>query len=257
MGRAAGGPDGQPVLAAVEVGDHPAGFQRNAGLPGEVERLFQHQAGLGEGRAGVAAAELAVEDDVVVHPGVNDRRAGGHRLLDAAHHRQRLVLDDDGLRHVLRGMGGDGGHGDDGVADEGHLARRHGVPVVGAGEVAGAGRGRAHRVHVGQHFVGGDDADGPRHLERLVDVDGLDVGVGDLAAHEGGVAHPRQLHVIQKPPAPPDHPGQLRPGNVFVTSHRALHSCPFSHRERARVRAAACGRTASRGKRSRGAGRRR
>ena len=222
--RPARRPHRQPLLPPVVVRDDPPRLHRNPRLPGEAEGLFQFQIGLPESPFQVAPAELAVKHDVIVHTGVNHRRVSLDGLLCSQHHRQRLVLHHHRFGHVLRRVGRLRRHRHDGVAHECHLPRRHREAVIGPGELAGAWRRRPHRVHVGQHFLRRDDADGPRHFHGSRCVYRHDIGVGVVAAHEGREAHPRQLDVVHKPPPPAHHAGQLRAGNLFVRNHRALHS---------------------------------
>ena len=220
--RATGGPYRQPLLPAVVVGDYAPALYRHAGLTREVKGLVQHQAGPGECAVNIAVPEPPVEHDVVVHPGVDYRGIGSHRLFDATDDRERLVLHGHRLRHVLGRVGRLGGDCHDGVSHERNFAGRYREPVVWPRILAGAGRGGPNRVHMRQHLVRRDNADGPRHPHRPLYINRYNVGVSVLAAHESGVAHSRQFHVVQELPPPANQASQLRTGNLLMFSHCAL-----------------------------------
>ena len=147
----------QAVLATIKAGNHSPSLHRHRRLPGKMERLLQHQISFRERPVGVASAELPVEDDIVLHPGVDYSRIRGEALLDIIHYRQGLVFDHHRLGHVLGGMRCIGSDGNDGISHEGNLARRHREPVVGTCEIAGTGGRRPDGVNVGQDLVGGDE----------------------------------------------------------------------------------------------------
>ena len=220
----------QAVLPAVEVSDDASPLQGNGSLPGEMESLFQHQVRPLESRVRVASAELPVKKDVVFHTGMNRRSARRQAVVHVGQCLDRLVLYDDGLSHIFRDVRRLRRHSNYRLTCEDHLSGRHGVPVVGPGEIAGAGSRRTHRIDVRQHFFRSQHGDGAGNLKRCGDVYIGNIGMGVQTANECRVTHPRQLDVVQEPALGLDQTGLARPeyvlfrmGHFHVLAGRVFH----------------------------------
>ena len=123
--------------------------------------------------------------------------------------RQRLEVDHDQVGGVLGDVAALGDDERDGVAHEAHLVlgqrrTRHlgdvradrGVPLLPGTRVQVGGD--EHGVHAGECL-------------RLADVDGLDAGPGEGAAHEARMEHPGAGDVVDERPRAGEEPGVLHP----------------------------------------------
>ena len=148
----------------IVVRDYASRFHRYPGLAWEMERLLQHRLGGGKSAVYISLSELPVEHDVVFHPGVYHWSIRGHGLLHVSHHRQRLVLYNHRLGHVLRRVRCVSCHSHDRITHKRHFPRRHRKAVVWSCVFARAGCRRPYRVYVRQHLFGRNYADGTRYL---------------------------------------------------------------------------------------------
>ena len=184
-------------------------------MPGEMERLLQDQVRPLESRVRVSSPELPVKKDVVLHPFMNRRSAGRQAVVHIGQYRDRLVFYDDGFSHVFRDVRRLCRHSNYRLTCEDHLSRRHGIPVVRPGKIAGAGCGRAHWIDIRQHFLRSQHGDGAGDLKRCGDVYVGNIGMGVKTANEGRVTHPRQFDVVQEPALGLDQTGLARPEYVL------------------------------------------
>jgi hypothetical protein len=204
--------DRQRPLARIEVGDQPARFKRDRGLPLELELLLDHKIGFGEGLRGIALLDREIERDVVAEL-VVDRDARAERLLQIADRRQRLPIDRDELGRIFSlgaGRGDDRDHRlalpDRFLLREQRLRRRAMAgPVQGDADERLAERievgGREHRGDAGRSLCGGD-------------VDRPDPGVRVRAAHEAEVQHARQRNIVDVAAAAAGEPLELTSRNA-------------------------------------------
>ena len=142
------------------------------------EALAHDVRGAREGRVGVAVAERAVARHVGAERRVQQRRALGHRRLDARRHGQRLVVDEHALGGVLGDVAVARDDDADGLADVAGDVDRGGVV-----DDARAER-RAERPRVRGHVGARDDADHARQRERRGGVDRADARVREGRAHD-------------------------------------------------------------------------
>ena len=72
---------GEPVAAAVELGNDGARLQRHAGLPLEGELMLDDDGGVAERRVRVADGESVIEAQIAGHRAVHGRRAPARRRV--------------------------------------------------------------------------------------------------------------------------------------------------------------------------------
>jgi hypothetical protein len=192
----------------VEVRDRAAALDRRRVRARVVQLQPRDHVGLLERPVGAGrVADLPVKDDVALLARLvvpDDRRALGDRLLGVDDHRERLVVDLDGLARVLgdvRVVGDDAGHF---LTLEPDLVRgQHGLGVVGQ---------RRHPGEVpGRHHLAGEDQVDARDVPRLAGVDGLDPRVGQRAAQDLHVQHAGQGDVVGVVALAADEPVVLDP----------------------------------------------
>ena len=178
-----------------DLGDAAVGVVRDRGLRLDValvrrlgaELALDDDVGLGE--TGVDVAELGGQHgrevrrlgrrrrdalgDLVL---VQQRRVGGHRLLDVDDVRQHLVLDLDQLQRALGDQLRGGGDGSDGVAVVQHLLARHHAARHVAEVDHEFARGGNQHGHVGEVIAGDHGLDAGQLLGGR-GVDALDARV--------------------------------------------------------------------------------
>ena len=165
----------------------------------------------GVGGGGVAVPGLG--HPVVAGRVPDPRRAVGERIGDRHDRGQVLVVDDDRIAGVARGVARLGDDGDDRLAGEAHgvggerLQRCHRRRLaVGARERAG----RGHRLHAGGDEVGaGVDGDDARHRDGGAGVDRADAGVRVRRAQHHEVQVAGERHVVDVPAGAGDERGVL------------------------------------------------
>ena len=151
--------------------------------------------GLRERRVVVAPVEQARPDDVRAGLLVQERRIVLDRALGVDQHGQRLVLDLDQIGGVARDLARGGDDGRDRLAHVPHLADRERVVL----HVRARGsRELEERVGQDRDLVAGQRPVDAAELERLRDVDALDLRVRVRRAHEVEEAHPVPLEVVEE-----------------------------------------------------------
>jgi hypothetical protein len=201
----------------LPVGEHGPALHRHVGVAVLREALLDHVCGSGEGRVGVAVPVAAAEHDVAAVLREQQRRFGRERGIHVDDGIERVDVDLDQRGRIFGdrpGVGDDDrdrfAHQTDGVArqravgrrEQTVTARRHHV----VGDVAQIGIGQ-HEVHTG-------------HMARGRDVDGGDPPVGDRAANERGVEHPRHGQVIDVAALPGEDPRILRTAHARAREAR-------------------------------------
>ena len=122
---------------------------------------------------------------------MNLRRLPGHRLLGVDHRRQHLVIDDDGVGRVARGVA---------IAGDDHRHRladvAHGIDRDRA--MVGRWKRRAdrHRTDELGNLRAGEHRLDTRHALGGADVDRANPAVGDVAPREGRMQHADDLQVV-------------------------------------------------------------
>ena len=186
------GPHLESVGVRIWGGGDGARFHRGArDARGGEEDLGGHAVGA-KGALEVAIAPRLAARDVVVHIGVNFRRAFGRRRIHVAHAVERVELRGHLLGRVLRLVRG--------LRDDHRERLSHIVDLVAVQDRASA---RDHFVGapvaqgiggLGQ-VVGGPHCDDTRHRFRGVGVDGADARMGEAGAAEGDVDEVVELDV--------------------------------------------------------------
>ncbi len=217
---------GQAKDAALHIvfADGRAGLHLAGHNPTVLELALDHQMrGVERARRRFRIAEVLAEAEVAGAVVVELRRSGRDRVVGLHHHRQRTAAHHHQLgrrQRLFQGLGHHHGHC---LADVAHAidGQRHVAPVetglaakprrggvdrvggdgvvlhrgVAVGEIVGAGQ---HRDHAGRRGGGRD-------------VYRLEVGVGLVRAHEGGVGRAGDGDVVGVAPAPGDEPQILEP----------------------------------------------
>ncbi len=125
---------------------------------------------------------------------MQQRRAGGQRLLGVRDGAERLVGDVDRLQRVLGDVAALGQHRDDRLADEAHdVARQR---MLGGGVIALHARGRAHRLDDPVEIGRGQHRDDARHGTGRRDVDVPDTRMRVIAAPERDMERVRHHAVV-------------------------------------------------------------
>ena len=199
MRRLRRGPDRQHVGGRIVARQHGAALQGHRRAAMQMHLLLEHMRRVLERGVDVAVAHRHEGGDVRGEIGMHRRRAGLHRVAGVAHRRQRLVVDRDRRRRVLRQMPAVRHHHGDGLADVADLV---------AGERDLRARrpdrriGHQHRDLAGgdarRHVAGGQHGMDARHGAGRRAVDAADAGVAMRAADEGRVQCARQVHVIDE-----------------------------------------------------------
>ena len=158
MRRLRRGPHREHVGGRIVARQHGAAFQGHGRAAMQVHLLLEHMRRVLERGIDVAVAHRHEGGDVRGQVGVHARRAILHRVAGVAHRRQRLVVDLDRRRRVLREMPAVRHHHRDGLADVADL-------------VAGQRDLRARR------------------LDRRIGNQHRDLPGGDAGRHVGGVKH--------------------------------------------------------------------
>src|SRR5205085_2044766 len=122
---------------------------------------------------------------------------------------QRVVGDLDEVAGVLRDVAALRHHDGDAFADVADLFGRQAAPGV----AGGIGTEVGHRVAQLGRLGARDDRHHPGQLSGRGDVDSHDPGVGVGTADDGGVEHLGEDEVVDVPPAAPQEPGVLDPGD--------------------------------------------
>src|SRR5206468_7399215 len=123
-----GDPERQRARGRLVVDHEAPRLDGYAGVPPDPEFPRVHAVGRGERAVRVARGEARLIDQVVAELRVNEGRIRGERRLGVEDGGERRVLDGDALRGVLGGRRGQGGDGDDrlaDVADALHSERQH------------------------------------------------------------------------------------------------------------------------------------
>ena len=201
MRRLARQPERQAVVERVGDGDGAAAFD------GEPEPLVLSQRdphkmrGGGERRLDVAIADVVFGEQIVVEMAMRDRRARRDRIAAVGNRGERAVVDFDQLRRVLGGVAALGDHHGDRLPDMANLVLRQDLPIQdmavrGARQRGDQPPGGEMRRDLGmaQHRFH------PRHRRRRRHVDACDFGMGEGAADEARVQHPRQIDIVHEPP---------------------------------------------------------
>ena len=130
--------------SAGEIGDQPAGLQRQRGLAVGAEALAAPVGRGGEGGAGIAAPDGVADGDVAARLLVHQRRRI-RRARRIGHRGEGLVVDFDPGQRVLGGVAVGGDHDGDRLAGEARLGRgdRGLQEAVEPGEPRRGGRGSA------------------------------------------------------------------------------------------------------------------
>ena len=229
--RLAGLEHHQRSVRRIVVGEHGAALQGHAGLAFENEAAPGRRRG---GRGGTGLPERPAQHEVAfrlrMSLAVADRRIGV-----AGRRRQRVDLQLDGLGGVAGAVEAVGDGERDRLALVVHAAvgeRRLGRRPV----FRNRRRARDHRLADRPQIVGrqhggdaGQGAGGGRIQRR-------DPAVGDRAAQEGAVQHPRRRQIGGKAPAPGDQPARLAARNRSVG--QSGHAGPV-------MRVRSCGKTRS------------
>ena len=194
--------------AGIVLGEHAPALHRDVGVAVLVEPGPHHPVGRGEGGVGVAVAMGRAVHHVGPELGEDRLGGAGQDVVHVAHSGQRVVVDLDRLGAVLGQRPGVGQHDGHRVAHQPHgvarQCRERREPQVG----------RSDRRQIGGHdgeVVGGDDGVHARHLHGGRDVDAGDAGMGERAAHEGGVQQARPLEVVDVATPPGEDAGVLDP----------------------------------------------
>ena len=191
------GVNGELLGSGIPIGHHAATFQKKGPAAMQGELLAIHMRRVGEGLVGVADLHGHLGDDVACGAALGQRRARDDRLARIDGGGQHLVIDLHQRRRVFRDIAAFGHDDGDGFAREtglvlGERPGHEGLLDGGMGHIERQAA-RAHglgQIRMGQH--GHDAGQG----QRRALVDALDQRMGVGAAHEGGVQHARQLHVI-------------------------------------------------------------
>ncbi len=213
--RLRGHVDGELAGDAVEVGDAAAGLDGGHVDARQVEVLRHGDVRLGKGLVrGGPISRLPVEDAVVLLVllvGAQDRRRRVERLPGIDHRRHRLVLH----LHRLHAVGGGVAVGGDHRRDLLRLVHHR----VGGQHHLGVRHQRRHPVQVVLlQRLAGDHRQHARYLEGLGGVDGLDLRVGEGAAHDVHVQHAGKLDVVHVVAAAADE------ARVLLPLHRVTHA---------------------------------
>ncbi len=203
--RLVGGPDGQLAGTFLPVrADGPA-FDRE-GRHALVEQAHRERlVGLLEELVGLRVRSRDLEADVAVELLVHPGRARRHRRLDIDDRFARFDVYIDLQGSVAGGVGSLSHDNRHRLADVEHPATRQ-QRMVGpahSGQLDADRAGSDLPVHVGV----GVNADDARMSGRSGGVDGTDGAGREVAAHEGGIGHPRQLHVVRVGGETPDQAG--------------------------------------------------
>ena len=158
------------------------------------EAALDHLVGLGKPGVDIAVAEFPVTRHVfreafgngfIGAPGLNDRRAGLHRLVDVGDMGQHFVIHDDLLQRSEGGAGRGRGDGGDGMSV---------IKRLLAGEDVLAHVAKALIAGIRQVGLGDNGLDA-RHGQGAGDIDRPDAGMGVRAAQDHAVQHARRAHV--------------------------------------------------------------
>ena len=221
MRRLAGQPERQAVVE--RVGDRHGA----AAFDGEPEPLVLPQRdphmvrGGGERRLDIAIADLVFGEQIVVEMAMRDRRARGQRVAAIGDRGERAVVDFDQPGRVLGGVAAPGDHHGDRLPDMADLVLREDLPIqdmaVGRARQRGdqpAGGEMRGELGMAQHRLH------PRHRRRRRGVDACDFGMGEGAADEARVQHPRQMDVVDEPPGAAQQRRVLKPLDLACRSAR-------------------------------------
>ena len=214
----------------VIVRERAARLHRGGDQP-LVDQVQRHDM-RGRSERGLARRGIAVHHlrgDVAGGGRPDQRRAVGHRLVQADDDGQVFVFDGNRFQRVLRLLRRFGDDRHDGFADEAHHA-------VGQRRAQRRGAGRAvraledrrhrHRLHAGGHEVGaGQDQEHARHRRRGGRVDGDDPGMRLGRTQEADMCLVRQGEVVGEPPGAGQQSDIL---DAFdrATAAEASHRCP-------------------------------
>ena len=191
------------VGRAVVVRDPTARLHGHESVPVLVQRRRHHPVGRRERAVDVAVAVAAgriAMDDVVAEMLEDERRVRRQPGLGRGDDGQLVVVDEHEVARILGDVARLGDHDCHRVADEADLVgcerRVRGWPVPVDGEVEVEHAGDAVEV------LRQEDGDHARQLPRLRRIDGEDLRVGERAADERRVQHPRQRDVVHVLAAP-------------------------------------------------------
>ena len=174
-------------------------------------------------RAGIVDREIA--RDLVEQL----RRVGLQRVLRIDQRRQFLVFDRDQFGGIERLGQAVGDHHRDGLADMHDLALGEAGPVRERDLGAAAAWDRRMPRHAADAFEigGGQDADHARRLQRLIERDRHDAGMGIGRAHERDMRDALLLDIVDELAASADEGVVLDAGAVGmgIGCHGVMRSC--------------------------------
>ncbi len=163
----------------------------------------------------VRIAEVIVAGHVPGNVVVELRRTRLRRLARERRRRQRLDVELDRLRRVLRVHRGVGHHARHRIAHEAHLAARERGPqrLLHRRAVAVHERHDALVRPVARQVLGGVDRQHAGHARRFFEIDIFQKAMGILAAHNVGVRLPRLVQVVRIAPVAAQQRGVLGAGH--------------------------------------------
>ena len=222
----------------IVAGHHTARLHGMAGEPSGVQPAPADVGGFGERRLDVAEtrgdAQRAIIGPVVVEEG--STRGQGRRGI--GHGRQRFQVGDHPLGSVSGGVRVAGDDHGEWIAHVPDAIGRQQRPVLVAHEDAVVAEG-AHQSFLEDTAVGlvgcrggeppGEVAAAPA-ADTAGDVHADDGPVRDMAAHEGHVAHARQVDVGHVAPVAPQQAGILAPSGPSAARHSQATSMAQSSR---------------------------
>ncbi len=237
VGDLGAAPHREEVGSRIVAGHHAARFHGVAGEPPGVQAAPPHVGGRGEGRLDIAEprgdAQRAIVRPVVVEEG--SIRGEGRRGV--GHGRKRFQVGDNPLRGIGGGVRIPGDDHGERITDVPDAVGRQQRPVLVAHEDAVV----TECVHqplledtavglVGRHGREPPGEVGPAPAaDAAGDVHADDGRVREMAAHEGNVAHARQLDVGHVVPVATQQAGVLSPpGPGAGRSHRAASAARSS-----------------------------
>ncbi len=199
MRRLRARPDGQQIAHRIVARHDRAGFHRHAAAAVLPDRLAEDMRGLLKSRVDIAIGERKAGGDVEIEIAVAARRAVLDAVAAVGDGGQHVIADAYGGGRVLGDIAAVGDHDGDRLADiadfvarQGRLGARHGDRrsrqqerhALRPHRLRQIGR-RDHRVHAGNR-------------QSLARVDHADAGMRMRRAHEAGMQHAGQPHVVDE-----------------------------------------------------------
>ena len=221
------GPQREPAVGRVPVGDAAAALERRRALAVGAKRARDHRRRPREGGFDIAAVEAPREEQVPRRRVVDQRRVVT-RGLDHVHDgRSRLVLDANEAGGILRRVAigcDDRGDGFAHVTDG-----RPGQHRLRGLDVAGQRRARSNALPRDEVVAARDDCHHARGPCCRTHVDVHEARVRVRAAHEGHVQHSRHVDIAHVAPAAGEQPRVLAPAHRGAERRRRLegvdHGC--------------------------------